>query len=64
MAKTFSFSRHSRFVNQFKGKKSKVHETNEFAIETNYKKNRKKQKSLIQQQENIAKMFEDMKNQS
>ena len=64
MAKTFSFSRHSRFVNQFKGKKTKAQETNEFAIETNYKKNRKKQKSLIQQQENIAKMFEDMKNQS
>ena len=61
MAKTFSFSSHSRFVNQFKGKKSKAQETNEFAIQTNYKKNRKKYKSLIQQQENIAKMFEDMK---
>ena len=64
MAKTFSFSRYSRFVNQFKGKKSKTQETNKFAIETNYKKNRKKHKSLILQQENIAKMFEDMKNQS
>ena len=63
MAKTFSFSRYSRFVNQFKGKKSKSLETNEFAIETNYKKNQKKHKRLILQQENIAKMFEDMKNQ-
>ncbi len=63
MAKTFSFSRHSRFVNQFKGKKSKRLETDEFAIETNYKKIQKKHKRLILQQENIAKMFEDMKNQ-
>ena len=63
MAKTFSFSRHSRFVNQFEGKKSKTLETNEFAFKTNYKKNRKKQKRLILQQENIAKMFEDTKNQ-
>ena len=46
MAKTFSFSRHSRFVNQFKGNKSKTLETNEFAIETNYKKNRKSTKDL------------------
>lgn len=49
MAKTFSFSSHSRFVNQFKGKKSKSQETNEFAIETNYKKNFKKHKALMAQ---------------
>ena len=64
MAKTFSFSMHSRFVNQFKGKIRKTQESSEFALQTNYKKNRKKHKSLIQQQEKIAKMFEDIKNQS
>ena len=61
MAKTFSFSSHSRFVNQFKGKKSKGQETRDFEIETNYKKNRKKHNNLILQQERIAKMLEDTK---
>lgn len=62
MAKTFSFSRYSRFVNQFKGRKGKSEEaTSEFTVETNYKKNRKKHKTLISQQEKIAKMFEDIK---
>lgn len=64
MAKTFSFSKHSRFVNQFKGQKSKALEADEFAIKTNYKKNRKKHKSFILQQENIAKIFKDIENQS
>ena len=62
MAKTFSFSRYSRFVNQFKGKKSKAQETNKFEIKTNYRKNPKNHQNLISQQEDIAKMFEDMKN--
>lgn len=61
MAKTFSFSRHSRFVNQFKGRRGKAEESNKFTVESNYKKNRKKHKNLILQQEKIAKMFEDMK---
>ena len=62
MAKTFSFSRHSRFVNQFKGKKSKSQETNEFAIETNYKKNFKKHKALMAQQEDVEKKLKDIEN--
>ena len=62
MAKTFSFTRHSRFVNQFKGKKSKSQETNDFAIETNYKKNFKKHKALMSQQADLAKKLKDIKN--
>ena len=51
-------------MNQFKGKIRKTQESSEFALQTNYKKNRKKHKSLILQQEKIAKMFEDIKKQS
>ena len=64
MAKTFSFSRHSRFVNQFKSKKGKAQETNEFEFKTNYKKSFKTHQNLIAKQADIAKMFEDMKNQN
>ena len=62
MAKTFSFSRHSRFVNQFKGKKSKTQESIEFKFKTNYKKNLKKHKALMAQQEDVAKKLKDIEN--
>ena len=61
MAKTFSFSRHSRFVNQFKGRKSKLEEeTSKFTVEINYKKNFKKHKALIAQQKDVAKILKDI----
>ena len=63
MAKTFSFSRHSRFVNQFKGRKSKSEEeTSKFTVEINYKKNFKKHKALIAQQKDVAKKLKDIEN--